>query len=77
MLQRARRTIPRLQRASGFDDLRIFHNGPSPAIYVLSFFSVFNSNTFTYNVIANFLGVTTTLGHAPGYHYSSRYAGYP
>jgi RHS repeat-associated protein len=54
-----------------------YHNGPFPPIDVVSFFGFFNSNTFTENVIANFLGVTTTLDHAPGYHYSPRYAGYP
>lgn len=56
----------------------IYHNGPLPPIDVASFFSAFNSNTFTWNVIKNFLGVTPDpIGNAPGFHYSPRYAGYP
>lgn len=45
-------------------------------------FTAFNSNTFTWNAIANFFGVTPgavppPISRAPGYHYSSKYAGYP
>jgi RHS repeat-associated protein len=56
----------------------IYHNGPLPPIDVVSFFSAYNSNTFTWNVIANFLGVTPQpISRAPGYHSSPGYAGYP
>jgi RHS repeat-associated protein len=55
-----------------------YHNGPRLPIDVVSFFSAFNSNTFTWNVVKNFVGVTPDpIGNAPGFHYSPRYAGYP
>jgi len=57
-----------------------YHNRPFPLppIDVVSFFSAFNSNTFTWNVIKNFLEVTPPgIGNAPGYHSSPRYKGYP
>jgi RHS repeat-associated protein len=56
----------------------IYHNGPLPPIDVVSFFSAYNSNTFTWNVIKNFLGMTPDpISRAPGFHYSPGYAGYP
>jgi RHS repeat-associated protein len=56
----------------------IYHNGPLPPIDVVSFFNAYNSNTFTWNVIANFLQVTPDpISRAPGYHYSAGYQGYP
>jgi len=55
-----------------------YHNGPLPPIDVVSFFSAYNSNTFTWNVVKNFLGVTPDhISRAPGFHYSPGYAGYP
>ena len=55
----------------------VYHNGPIPPIDVVSFFSAFNSNTFTWNAIENWGLTAPPLKRAPGYHYSSRYAGYP
>jgi len=62
-----------------------YHNGPvgSPRRHLhlsrQEMFSAYNSNTFTWNVIANFLQVTPPpIGNnAPGYHYSAGYEGYP
>ena len=59
-----------------------YHNGPlgSPWLHLHGqMFTAFNSNTFTWNVVANFLKVTPPdIGNnAPGYHYSPGYAGYP
>jgi RHS repeat-associated protein len=56
----------------------IYHNGPFPPIDVVSFFSAFNSNTFTWNAVKN-AGLTPPpdIGNAPGYHFSPRYGSYP
>jgi RHS repeat-associated protein len=63
-----------------------YHNGPlgSPWHHLhWQIFSAYNSNTFTYNVIADFLHITLAnmpkIGNAPGYHPSQSYssAGYP
>ena len=45
---------------------------------LVSLFTAYNSNTFTWNVIKN-AGLTppTGIGNAPGYHSSPRYGNYP
>jgi RHS repeat-associated protein len=37
----------------------------------------FNSNTYSYNMINNFVGTPPDVPTAPGYHISSQYWGYP
>jgi hypothetical protein len=45
---------------------------------LVSLFTAYNSNTFTWNTVKNAqLTPPTDIGNAPGYHSSPRYGSYP
>jgi RHS repeat-associated protein len=53
-----------------------YHNGPFPLIDLVSAFSNFNSNTYTFNMIRNWGKTPPPISNAPGYHFSASYSGY-